>query len=182
MTIQNINALVGKFINTRWMRVCTVIGILFIFWILPSITEHKSKISIIENLTDDEKQALDKQAKQAQEAQTYYENGMSLYNKHQFSDAITWFEQSANRGHPNAQEMLVKAKQAEAQEWYEEGMKYYNNRQFYQAAIWLESSADRGNLKAQEMLDYEDGKKPSTRNISFETTLQWKANYERGGY
>lgn len=167
MTIKNINALVGKFINTMWMRVCTVIVILFLFWILPSSISGQL-------ITDD--------AKYVQEAQKYYEEGMSLYNKQQFSDAITWFEKSSQKGNQQAKEMLVISKQAESQEWYEKGMGYYNNRQFRDAAFWLEKSADRGNLKAQEMLDYENGQKPSTYHISFETTLQWKANYERGGY
>ena len=68
----------------------------------------------------------------------------------------------------------------QAREWYNTGMNYFNKRDFHSAAHYLEKSADAGNSDAQDMLDYEHGRKPDTSHISFETTLQWKANYERG--
>lgn len=112
MSVEQFKDATGKFINTKWMRVCAVICILFVFGIFP----------------------------------------------------LFW-------GSGNSRQ---------AQEWYNTGMQYYNERKFRDAAYWLEKSADAGNPDAQYMLDYEKGRKPDSSHISFEATLQWKANYERG--
>ncbi|MBW2117051.1 MAG: SEL1-like repeat protein, partial [Deltaproteobacteria bacterium] len=124
--------------------------------------EAQTYIALIRN-------ARKEKRKEGIETQSLFDKGLEYYDNKDFQEALKWFQQAYQKGHPGAQKYIAlihdareekRKEKISTQTLFDKGLEYYNYESYGEALGFFLKAAEQGDANAQNYagLIYDAGK------------------------